>query len=84
VVVRVDELIATLAPADGAFYVYADVSHLTEDSMDLTHRLLADVGLAVAPGVDFDPVDGHRWVRFSFAGASDDVTGALERLGAWL
>jgi aspartate/methionine/tyrosine aminotransferase len=37
----------------------------------------------VAPGVDFDPVDGHRWVRFSFAGATEDVTAALERLAAW-
>jgi aspartate/methionine/tyrosine aminotransferase len=76
--------IARLAPADGAFYVYADVSHLTGDTMTWTYRLLAETGVAVAPGVDFDPVDGHRWVRFSFAGATDDVTGALERLGNWL
>jgi aspartate/methionine/tyrosine aminotransferase len=73
-----------LAPADGAFYVYADVSHLTGDTMTWTYRLLAETGVAVAPGVDFDPVDGHRWVRFSFAGATDDVTGALQRLEAWL
>jgi aspartate/methionine/tyrosine aminotransferase len=73
-----------LAPADGAFYVYADVSHLTDDTMAWTYRLLAEAGVAVAPGVDFDPVDGHRWVRFSFAGATDDITGALERLAGWL
>jgi aspartate/methionine/tyrosine aminotransferase len=73
-----------LAPADGAFYVYADVAHLTADSMDWTYRLLAETGVAVAPGVDFDPVDGHRWVRFSFAGATEDITTALERLGSWL
>ena len=73
-----------LAPADGAFYAYADVGHLTDDSMDLTYRLLAETGVALAPGVDFDPGDGQRWVRFSFAGATEDVTGALERLGAWL
>jgi aspartate/methionine/tyrosine aminotransferase len=72
-----------LAPADGAFYVYADVAHLTDDSMAFTYRMLAETGVAVAPGVDFDPVDGHRWIRFSFAGATDDVTTALERLQRW-
>jgi aspartate/methionine/tyrosine aminotransferase len=76
--------IGTLAPADGAFYVYADVAHLTHDSMDLTHRLLDDVGLAVAPGIDFDPVDGGRWIRFSFAGSRDDIEEALRRLANWL
>jgi aspartate/methionine/tyrosine aminotransferase len=73
-----------LAPADGAFYVYADVSHLTADSMDLTYRLLADTGVAVAPGIDFDPVDGGRFVRLSFAGRTEDVGEALRRLAAWL
>jgi len=73
-----------LAPADGAFYVYADVSHLAEDSMALTYRLLAETGVAVAPGVDFDPVDGGRYIRFSFAGGTDDITEALRRLQAWL
>ena len=76
--------ITRLAPADGAFYVYADVAHLTTDSMDLTHRLLADTGVAVAPGLDFDPVDGHRAVRLSFAGATEDVREALRRLEDWL
>jgi aspartate/methionine/tyrosine aminotransferase len=52
--------------------------------MDLTYRLLAEIGLAVAPGLDFDPVDGHRFIRFSFAGATEDITEALERLGGWL
>jgi aspartate/methionine/tyrosine aminotransferase len=73
-----------LAPADGAFYVYADVAHLTDDSMTWTYRLLAETGVALAPGVDFDPANGHRWVRFSFAGAGDDVRGALDRLANWL
>ena len=72
-----------LAPADGAFYVYADVARLTDDSMALTYRMLAETGVAVAPGVDFDPVDGHRWIRFSFAGSTDDVAEALHRLEAW-
>jgi aspartate/methionine/tyrosine aminotransferase len=76
--------LGTLAPADGAFYVYAEVSHLTGDSMDLTYRLLADIGLAVAPGIDFDPVDGGRWIRLSFAGATADIEEALRRLAGWL
>ena len=76
--------ITRLAPADGAFYVYAEVSHLTSDSMELTYRLLADIGVAVAPGLDFDPVDGGRWIRLSCAGATADVEEALRRLGDWL
>ena len=69
-----------LAPADGAFYVYADVGHLTDDSMRLTYELLDATGIAVAPGVDFDPVEGHRFVRLSFAGATGPIVEALERL----
>jgi aspartate/methionine/tyrosine aminotransferase len=76
--------ITRLAPADGAFYVYADVSHLTENSMDFTYRLLAETGVAVAPGVDFDPVDGEKYVRLSFAGATEDLEEALRRLASWL
>jgi len=73
-----------VAPADGAFYVYADVAHLAADSMELTYRLLAETGIAVAPGIDFDPVAGHRWIRFSCAGATADVETALRRLAAWV
>jgi aspartate/methionine/tyrosine aminotransferase len=76
--------ITRVAPPDGAFYVYADVSHLTADSMDLTYRLLADVGVAVAPGLDFDPVEGGRWIRISCAGYTADVEEALRRLGSWV
>ena len=76
--------ITRTAPADGAFYVYADVSHLTDDSMGFTHRLLAETGVAVAPGVDFDPVDGGRFIRMSFAGATADIKETLARLEAWL
>jgi aspartate/methionine/tyrosine aminotransferase len=73
-----------LAPADGAFYVYADISHLTDDSMAWCKRLLAETGLAVVPGIDFDPVQGDRFVRLSFAGAMLDMRRALDRLAAWL
>jgi aspartate/methionine/tyrosine aminotransferase len=73
-----------LAPADGAFYAYADVGHLTDDSMAFTHRMLAETGVAIAPGIDFDTRDGGSWVRLSFAGAQADIEAALERLGGWL
>ena len=73
-----------LAPADGAFYVYADVGHLTDDSMAFAHRLLAETGVALAPGVDFDTADGGRFVRMSFAASRQDVEVALERLAGWL
>ena len=73
-----------LAPADGAFYVYADVGHLTDDSMAFCHRLLAETGVATAPGVDFDTAVGNRFVRLSFAGSPAKVSEALERLAAWL
>jgi len=73
-----------LAPADGAFYAYADVGHLTGDSMSFTRRLLAETGVAIAPGVDFDTREGGSWVRLSFAGTQTDIEAALERLSAWL
>jgi aspartate/methionine/tyrosine aminotransferase len=70
-----------LAPADGAFYVYADVGHLTEDTMAFAHHLLATVGVAVAPGIDFDTTDGGRFLRMSFAGDGAEIKEALARLG---
>ena len=73
-----------LAPADGAFYVYADISEYSTDSLDFCARLLADTGVAIAPGVDFDTVHGGSFVRLSFAGAASDITTALERMGPWL
>ena len=73
-----------LAPADGAFYVYADVSDFTTDSLRFCETLLADTGLAIAPGIDFDTVQGNSAVRLSFAVPSDDIDEALRRLGPWL
>jgi aspartate/methionine/tyrosine aminotransferase len=74
----------SLAPADGAFYVYADVSAWTDDSLTWAARLLAETGVAVAPGVDFDPVDGGRFIRMCFAGDDRDLDAALDRFGTWL
>ena len=73
-----------LAPADGAFYVYADVSDVTGDSLQFCETLLADTGLAIAPGIDFDTRRGNSFVRLSFAGPGADIDEALHRLGRWL
>jgi aspartate/methionine/tyrosine aminotransferase len=76
--------ITKLAPADGAFYVYADVGHLTDDTMVFAHDLLARTGVAVAPGIDFDTAAGHRFIRLSFAGPGADIELALDRLSTAL
>ena len=76
--------ITRLAPADGAFYAYADVSDLTSDSLSFCETLLAETGLAIAPGVDFDTIAGNTFVRLSFAGPAHDIDDALHRLGSWL
>jgi aspartate/methionine/tyrosine aminotransferase len=73
-----------IAPPDGAFYIWADVGDYTNDSMAFCNQLLNDTGVAIAPGIDFDPVDGHRFVRFSFAVSEDRAAEAVQRLGNWL
>jgi aspartate/methionine/tyrosine aminotransferase len=73
-----------LAPADGAFYVYADIEHLTHDAMSWCQRLLVDTGLAVVPGIDFDPERGSRFIRLSFAGSHAEIEQALRRLTGWV
>lgn len=75
--------LARIAPPDGAFYIYADISHLTNDSLGFCQRLLRDTGVATAPGIDFDPVDGHRFIRFSFAVSTDRVEDAIARMVPW-
>ena len=72
-----------LAPADGAFYIYADVAHLTNDSEAFCRRMLAETGVAATPGVDFDTQRGSGFIRFSFAGATADIATAAARLIAW-
>ncbi|MBP7242460.1 aminotransferase class I/II-fold pyridoxal phosphate-dependent enzyme [Amaricoccus sp.] len=71
------------APPDGAFYIYADVSELTDDSSALARRLLLEAGVAATPGLDFDPERGRRTLRFSYAGPTADIAEALRRLEAW-
>ena len=71
------------AAADGAFYVYADVSGLCDDSMLLCRRWLDEIGVATTPGVDFDLERGHRFVRFSYAGSTAAISEACRRLAGW-
>ena len=73
-----------LAPSDGAFYVYADVTRFTNDSQTFCRKVLAETGVAITPGIDFDTKRGSQFVRFSFAGATDDMAAATERLGDYL
>ncbi|MDA0704117.1 MAG: pyridoxal phosphate-dependent aminotransferase [Proteobacteria bacterium] len=72
-----------LAPVEGAFYIYADVSRISNDSEDLCRRVLAETGVAMTPGTDFDTLRGHRFVRISFAGTTEDMTVAADRLAGW-
>ncbi len=73
-----------LLPVDGAFYIYADISRFSSDSLDFARRMLHEAGVAATPGVDFDPAHGHEFLRFSFAGSHDDMKEALVRLSAFL
>ena len=72
-----------LAPADGAFYLYAEIGHLTNDSEAFCRRMLKETGIAATPGVDFDPVRGSATMRFSFAGSEATIAEAARRLRAW-
>jgi len=72
------------APAEGAFYLYVDVSALTRDSIDFCRRMLDETGVATTPGRDFDPIHGDNWLRLSFAGSTEDIDEACRRLVLWL
>ena len=71
-------------PVDGAFYLYADVSKFTNDSFDFAQRMLEEAGVAATPGVDFDPFEGHNFIRFCYAGSADEMREAVSRIGKWL
>jgi aspartate/methionine/tyrosine aminotransferase len=71
-------------PADGAFYLYADVSEFTSDSLDFAKQMLEQAHVAATPGIDFDPVHGRRYIRFSYARSADDMREAVARITRWL
>jgi aspartate/methionine/tyrosine aminotransferase len=71
-------------PADGAFYLYADVSDFTADSFEFAKRMLDEAHVAATPGVDFDPFHGKKFIRFSYARSADDMREAVGRIARWL
>ena len=71
-------------PADGAFYLYANIAKFSNDSLDFAKRLLNEAGVAATPGIDFDPVDGRHFLRFCYAGSTAEMREAVERIGNWL
>jgi aspartate/methionine/tyrosine aminotransferase len=73
----------SMAPADGAFYLWLDVAELGFASPELSRRWLNEIGVAVTPGIDFDPVDGDRFVRLSYSESTADVTEAARRIADW-
>ena len=76
--------LSRLAPAEGAFYLYADIGHLANDSAAFCRAMLAEIGVAATPGVDFDRTRGARTIRFSFCGATEDMAAAAQRITRWL
>lgn len=72
-----------ILPADGAFYLYADVSRFTDDSLAFAKLMLEETGIAATPGVDFDEVRGRRFIRFSYAGTTAEMAEAAELLKGW-
>ena len=73
-----------VAPADGAFYAWVDVSGISDDAEALCATWLAELGVAATPGIDFDPARGHHFVRFSYCGADEEIAEAVRRLGGWM
>lgn len=73
-----------IAPPDGAFYIYADISDLTDDSLSFAAEILEKAGVAVTPGLDFDPGRGHRMLRFSYARSTPDIIEGLARLQSYM
>ena len=71
-------------PADGAFYLYADVSDFTSDSFEFAKRMLEEAHVAATPGVDFDPFRGREFIRFSYARSAEDMREAVTRIARWL
>ena len=79
-----EQLGIPLLPVDGAFYIYADVSRFSADSLDFAKQLLEGAGVAVTPGIDFDPVRGQRFLRLCYAGSASDMREAADRIATFV
>jgi aspartate/methionine/tyrosine aminotransferase len=71
-------------PADGAFYLYADVSDFTADSFEFAKAMLEKAGVAATPGVDFDPIHGRSFIRFCYSRSAEEMREAVARIARWL
>jgi aspartate/methionine/tyrosine aminotransferase len=76
--------ITEMHPVDGAFYIYADIARFTNNSIGFSRRMLEEAGVAATPGLDFDPIEGSHYLRFSFAGSENDCRETVARLKGWL
>jgi aspartate/methionine/tyrosine aminotransferase len=76
--------LSSILPADGAFYLYADISRFTADSEAFAKTMLKDIGVAVTPGIDFDRDRGRNYIRFCYAGAEAQMREAARRITGWL
>jgi aspartate/methionine/tyrosine aminotransferase len=76
--------LSAIVPADGAFYIYADVTRFTAESDAFAKRMLREIGVAVTPGIDFDPDRGQNYIRLCYAGPETSMREAVRRIGAWL
>jgi aspartate/methionine/tyrosine aminotransferase len=76
--------LTSFLPADGAFYLYADVSRFSSDSFAFAKRMLEEAGVAATPGVDFDPARGQNFLRLCYAGSREEMYEAVRRIGDWL
>ena len=78
------EITDKAAPSEGAFYLYVDISSVTDDSIEFAKALLHNEAVATTPGVDFDPIDGHKYLRLSFAGAPEHMEEAIIRINRFM
>jgi len=76
--------LAKFLPVDGAFYLYADISRFSDNSLEFAQRMLAEAAVAATPGIDFDPLNGRHFLRFCYAGSAAEMHEAVERIGDWL
>ena len=69
---------------DGAFYIYADASRFTDDSLAFCSRMLRETGVALTPGVDFGDHRANQHIRFAFTTELSRLKEAVARLADWL
>jgi len=72
------------APPDGAFYFYVDITKYSDDSLSFCNTILDEVGVAITPGIDFDPMRGNKTIRISYARSTEEIVEGMKRLGEFM